>query len=425
MKKQENPMVLLSKIPVLVTLANAIAAYVKATTVRPEPSAKRIGREVETLSFHMLRDGVKRLASEVHGSTLLFRADCQRRRAMSEANRKAYLCGMNNDIGKVEVAEDVWYSADDQRYMPLVSAVSWKAEMDGYSIFDPGEDTGILWEEKMEQTQIDGNACEIPAIPADYEETKGQRPGARSEIMNLFTPFEAGPYSESFNVDPTDVGELLDEGWDIITALEWAEDIAPPHCEPLTIGYEANVEDQAMLVDLEYSRGYCDAEDSRDACLAYRKELSRKGPTGICSDRARFMRNEATRRNDRFIRELSFIAGANPKAIRARYSWAKDPAKRGKFWRTVDSYSARNPEPGLTWLTRSHTILLNFAYRRRLGIKVSDGMAKAAFNAADNIAEQMKKHCEISDFNLADVEGHVNGHTEYFEYLGKFYASQR
>jgi hypothetical protein len=137
------------------------------------------------------------------------------------------------------------------------------------------------------------------------------------------------------------------------------------------------------------------------------------------------MRLTATQRNDRFIRELNYIATANPKDIRSRYAWNRDPSKKGLFWQTVDTRHSNNPEPGLQWLTNSHTVLVNFAYRRRLGINISAGLLKAATYAADNVAEQMKTHCDINDFNLADIEGHINGHTEYFEQLGKFYAARQ
>lgn len=361
---------------------------------------------------------VKLLKEQILEDCAVFRADFNARKAVYDSKLRNLLASLNGNLGEVEEKEDIWYSADDQRYLPLMSSVSWKAEMNGYSIFDPGEGTGILWETKYD-------AQGVPLELTDYEETDSREPGVRLEIMNLHAS-EIGAYKEIFSLDIKDVQDLIDDGISIISALHAAEDHQENigGNEVLEIGYEANVEDQAWLIDNNFSRGYCDAEDSWDNEQALRKELSRLGPNGICPDRASYMRLNATKRNDRFVRELNFIACSSPKDVCSRYAWNRDRSRCGAFWRTVYTKHANKPEPGLQWLTNSHTVLLTFAYKRKLGQNISNGLLRAATNAADNVSEQMKEHCGLEDFNLADIEGHINGCTPYFEQLGKYYANR-
>ena len=365
---------------------------------------------MSVMGYYSFKLEASKLRKDIEESLALFGGNFRARQAL-------YQTGLELSIQQPN-KEDITYPSENPHYQSLFDSDLWLAEMSGYSIFDPG-DCGIMWAEEYDD---DG----VPTIPKEYEETDSFEPGIRTELMSVFAP-EFGPYNLRVDIDIRVASELLDCGTDIIDACRWAQDaqaysrLTGMDTTTTDLGYSEVIEDTSAIVDSTLSRGLADFLDSWDGETAYRAELDREGPTGLCPDRARFMRIAARERNERFLNEIRLIAGSNVNDLKKRYYWHKSPKKRGEFWSCIYFKHLNNPEPGLMWLTHSHTVLVNWAYRRKLGIPISSGLQLAASRAIENVREPIKKHLGCEKFDLSHIEWKVNGKTPYYWELHKYY----
>jgi len=374
---------------------------------------------------------------------------------------KSYLFCINRGIGYSPNIPEVTYSADNQRFLPLADSNRWLAEMNGYTIGDRFD-----WK----TPDFDGAETVENVLALDTGETYGEIgenvfPGAIAELMDTFGDV-VGPWEATVKVDLEALQRYINQGWSSSEALRLAEmdwryneavaDLAKAsgdseadyakeynfsnkqEKEPgkryyYTLGYEAVVEDQGFLLDQEFTRGQCDSDDSWLAESTRRQEEKQSGPSGICLDRVKEMRRLAEKRQLRFIHELDFITRGNLAKVRIRYAWNRNPKHTGAFWSELiqeHSLAKNGPEPGLKALNNSHTVLINFAYRRRLNLPISPRLENAAIRACSNLAkyftdsERCPEYLLCEDFNLCDIEGTVSGQTPYFFQLASYYASQ-
>jgi hypothetical protein len=202
----------------------------------------------------------------------------------------------------------------------------------------------------------------------------------------------------------------------------------------IPLGYEPVIEDQGIVADSTWTRCEVDDLDGWKEVQEIKGKIGAMLPDGICLDRAKEMTRRAVERRHRFFQLMDFISRSPLNAITSHFRYSPNTKHHGILWKTVVEAHRRNPEPGLQYLTKSQTVILNFMARRRLGWSISKAMVGAARWACENLMtairtmqvkaeennEKIPYDLDIVDFNICDLEAQVNGDNPYLRELARW-----